>query len=67
MRRGKALHAPAFLIHQHQDLAAGRLARLRDEARDLLRGLDIAREQDDAGGLGRGKKFGLAERERGAG
>jgi hypothetical protein len=66
--RLQALHPAAFLIDQHEYLAAAdRILELFDEGSELRRRIAIAGEQDEAAGTRGGKKTPLVVAERLAG
>src|SRR5690606_16512992 len=57
VRRAKPLHAPAFLIDQHQEIfSASSLAYIRDQRSDLLGIFDIPPEENETGWPGAGKE-----------
>ena len=65
---GQALHAPAFLVDEDQcRLIAGSLAKRLDEGADLVGGVDVAGEQDEAPGLHVAEEGALFRRDRLAG
>ena len=67
MRRPQSLHAPAFLVDQHQHLVAfDRILEGGDQRPDLLRRLAIAREEDEPAGARGGKETPLGVAEDGA-
>ena len=67
MRRPQPLHAPAFLVDQHQHVVAfDRILEGGNQRPDLLRRLTIAREEDEPAGTRGGKEMPLGVAEEGA-